>query len=395
MYAKVVIFLWALIISAVWSQKLQSENSEEDLETSEARYYGYYRPYGGYGGLVRATPRKVTTLSASHVSPPSGTPCPVVEGSLCMASSPDAIGVEARPFQSEMVPDVLKNCQPESPSGPIEQCRSDEPDGNLSWLVNLSAASLFTPEGNHAPKTFNNPLRCYEEYDSVNAKPGLTYTELIEKALKEKGELTVSEIYKWIYSKYPYYKKNDGRWKNSIRHNLSINPQFRKGEKCNNGGHFWTLNKEYDEEFKKWEVRKGMKEEKRRKKKEDDELEVATRSIMLEDDTSDCGSYSSKEDPTLLRVANNILNGIDEKVAVEFMDRTGDDKWQNDVINEASRMTALLQKPDLLSELEKQTYAEDGFPESLDTHTAPMVIEEDIFENSDPILTDRFPPIRA
>lgn len=35
--------------------------------------------------------------------------------------------------------------------------------------------------------------------DSVrNLKPGFTYTELIEKALKERGELTVSEIYKWI-----------------------------------------------------------------------------------------------------------------------------------------------------------------------------------------------------
>jgi hypothetical protein len=29
-------------------------------------------------------------------------------------------------------------------------------------------------------------------------KPPFTYTELIEEALQEKGELTVSEIYQWI-----------------------------------------------------------------------------------------------------------------------------------------------------------------------------------------------------
>ncbi|BES91164.1 Hypothetical protein NTJ_03969 [Nesidiocoris tenuis] len=346
-----------------------------------------------------------------------------------------------------MVPDMIKPSAGEPPGSPptssllpkpSEVFSSSSPpsagaeendDSNLSWLVNLSAASLFSSENGHAQQTSkcpSNPLRTpYVEYDQTNAKPALTYTELIEKALKEKGELTVSDIYKYIYSKYPYYKKNDGRWKNSIRHNLSINPHFRKGEKCNNGGHFWTLNKEYDEEFKKWEIRKGMKDEKKKKRKDEDELEIATRSIMLEavDETAiepgsadvclanngdvvtaEATAYitscedveaataaayiSSNEDPTLLRVATNILNGnIEGKVAVEYMERTsGEEKWPNDISTEHCRLPAARKSVDLLSELEK--HVEDSFPDGLDSHSAPMVIEEDIFETSDQILSD-------
>ncbi|XP_065365411.1 putative uncharacterized protein DDB_G0282133 [Calliphora vicina] len=73
-------------------------------------------------------------------------------------------------------------------------------------------------------------------------KPPFTYTELIEYALEDKGELTVSGIYQWISDRFPYYKSNDDRWKNSVRHNLSINPHFRKGHKAPQGaGHLWTI----------------------------------------------------------------------------------------------------------------------------------------------------------
>lgn len=42
--------------------------------------------------------------------------------------------------------------------------------------------------------------------------------------------------------RFPYYKSNDDRWKNSVRHNLSINPHFRKGKKAPQGaGHLWTI----------------------------------------------------------------------------------------------------------------------------------------------------------
>ncbi|KAK9878678.1 hypothetical protein WA026_023125 [Henosepilachna vigintioctopunctata] len=84
-------------------------------------------------------------------------------------------------------------------------------------------------------------------------KPPYTYTELIEHALNDKGELTVSGIYQWISEHYPYYKEGDDRWKNSVRHNLSINPHFRKGSKSLHGaGHLWTITEK--DASKSWKI---------------------------------------------------------------------------------------------------------------------------------------------
>ena len=53
---------------------------------------------------------------------------------------------------------------------------------------------------------------------------------------------TLSGIYQWISDNFPYYKAEDDRWKNSVRHNLSMNPNFRKGGRAKQGtGHVWVL----------------------------------------------------------------------------------------------------------------------------------------------------------
>ncbi len=42
--------------------------------------------------------------------------------------------------------------------------------------------------------------------------------------------------------RYPFFKAEDDRWKNSVRHNLSMNPHFRKGDKSKHGaGHLWVM----------------------------------------------------------------------------------------------------------------------------------------------------------
>jgi len=49
-------------------------------------------------------------------------------------------------------------------------------------------------------------------------------------------------IYLLCRERFPYFKANDDRWKNSVRHNLSISPHFRKSVKARTGtGHLWTL----------------------------------------------------------------------------------------------------------------------------------------------------------
>lgn len=66
-------------------------------------------------------------------------------------------------------------------------------------------------------------------------------------------------LIEWFYfsfsDRFPYYKSNDDRWKNSVRHNLSINPHFRKGNKAKAGaGHLWKISsRESEANFLAWE----------------------------------------------------------------------------------------------------------------------------------------------
>jgi hypothetical protein len=99
-------------------------------------------------------------------------------------------------------------------------------------------------------------LKDKEQYRSnPMLKPPFSYSQLIILAMKEskQNKLTLQMIFDWIIENFVYFKKADPNWqvtfKNSIRHNLSLNKCFRKiarrKDEPGKGG-FWTLDPNYD-----------------------------------------------------------------------------------------------------------------------------------------------------
>uniref|UniRef100_A0A8C6SH08 Forkhead box N4 n=1 Tax=Neogobius melanostomus TaxID=47308 RepID=A0A8C6SH08_9GOBI len=131
-----------------------------------------------------------------------------------------------------------------------QQCSA----GGLYNNVSFTNQSIYTQprlapqEQDLQPKTFPKPI--------------YSYSCLIAMALKNSktGSLPVSEIYSFMKEHFPYFKTAPDGWKNSVRHNLSLNKCFEKVENkassSSRKGCLWALNPakidKMEEEMQKW-----------------------------------------------------------------------------------------------------------------------------------------------
>ncbi|XP_061437203.1 forkhead box protein C1-like [Lethenteron reissneri] len=80
-------------------------------------------------------------------------------------------------------------------------------------------------------------------------KPPYSFSCLIFLAMEEAPgkRLPVHSIYEWIAARFPYFARAPDGWKNSIRHNLSLNKCFRKADRGKDPGKgsLWGVQPEY------------------------------------------------------------------------------------------------------------------------------------------------------
>ncbi|XP_016394500.1 forkhead box protein N2-like isoform X2 [Sinocyclocheilus rhinocerous] len=89
------------------------------------------------------------------------------------------------------------------------------------------------------------------ERDPYKSKPPFSFSLLIYMAIEQSPSksLPVKDIYGWILKHFPYFSSAPTGWKNSVRHNLSLNKCFRKVErsigKTNGKGSLWCVHPEF------------------------------------------------------------------------------------------------------------------------------------------------------
>lgn len=159
-------------------------------------------------------------------------------------------------------------------------------------------------------------------------KPTESYISLIANAIltSEEKRLVLSDIYKHVMARYSYFKAEEKSWRNSIRHNLSLNDCFIKdGRSALGKGQYWAIHPENFEEFSKGDFRRRRARRKNSKKvvsnqKEESHVDSAKDKNKLKSEESisyiNLNSHSNKYRVKERPVCEKTLSSDFEKTSI-------------------------------------------------------------------------------
>lgn len=136
----------------------------------------------------------------------------------------------------------------------LEQQQQQHQAETISNSSNGSSHSASNNNSNHQPDSIDSKPSSSEKKSGMRRqeKPPYSYIALIVMAIQSSPNhrLTLSEIYSFLQMRYPFFRGTYQGWKNSVRHNLSLNECFiklPKGLGRPGKGHYWTIDR--DSEF--------------------------------------------------------------------------------------------------------------------------------------------------
>lgn len=122
-----------------------------------------------------------------------------------------------------------------NPSLSDQSPTSDYIDESSFSAADSSNSSVNSPVSHHGNSQRKHPHNVpYNPLIHTSNKPPYSFSCLIFMAIEdsEQKALPVKEIYAWILGHFPYFRNAPTGWKNSVRHNLSLNKCFQKVEKA-------------------------------------------------------------------------------------------------------------------------------------------------------------------